>query len=460
MSTNDFIATARQRLDTLRAKHRIPGAQLAILVDGEIHELASGILNKNTGVAVTTDSVFQSGSVAKVYTATAAMRLVDQGRLDLDAKVVDVLPEFGTPDAEATARITVRHLFCHLSGTGSEFHGHPNRGDDCVELFVRDAREVPMDLPPGVVASYSNIGIITLARIVEVITGEVWDDALKHLLFEPLGLKRSFTLTEDAVRYNVAMGHLGAPGAEPEPAEMWTVHPRAASPAAHILMSAGDMARFAKLHLDGGVAADGTRIMSAESVAAMREPQSVPVDRWSVSADAWGLGWSLYDHPNYHGFGHDGSAVSQHAMLRIYPEQGVALALMTNSGAGRSLYADLFPELLASLGITMPAPFGPADPPIAADATRFYGTYEREGVTITVGEQDGVPRFRYEFTGTAAHVSPPLEGELKAVAGEGDNVFSVRFGAEGSDEDLAVIFATHNDTEYVWIGMRATPRVS
>lgn len=456
MSKN-FNAQLQDRLDTLRAEHKIPGATLAVLADGRIHEFASGVLNRDTGVAATPDSLFQSGSVAKIYTATVIMRLVGEGRLDLDAKVVDVLPEFGAPDPEAAARITIRQLLSHTGGVTNDFHGAADAtGDDALARYVAAAREVPLDLPPGTAASYGSLGIVVLGRVIEVITGTTWNQALKDLLFDPLGLKHSVTLPQEAMRHRYAWGHLGQPGTDPEPIEMFSYIPRAFAPAAQVLVSAGDLVRLARMHLDGGAAPDGTRIVAAEAVAAMQRRESTPVDRWSVSADHWGLGWSLYDQPGFRGFGHDGSAVSQHAMLRVFPEQGVAVALMTNSGNGRALYAALFPELLAALGITMPPAFGPAVPPIEVDATRFYGVYKRAGIDITVGERDGKPHLKYDFVDVAGDI-PPLEGEMKPVS---DTVFSVFMTGEGINEEMPVIFSTHNDTPYCWVGMRATPKTA
>ncbi|WP_052407785.1 serine hydrolase domain-containing protein [Allokutzneria albata] len=84
-----------------------------MLADGEVHELASGVLHRGTGVAVTTDSVFQLGSVAKVYTATLVMQLVNAAELGLDAPVASVLPGFRVADAEATRTVTVRQLLNH-----------------------------------------------------------------------------------------------------------------------------------------------------------------------------------------------------------------------------------------------------------------------------------------------------------------------------------------------------------
>ncbi|WP_436764159.1 serine hydrolase domain-containing protein [Streptosporangium sp. V21-05] len=123
------------RFDELRAAHRVPGASLAVLVGGNVHELASGVLHRATGVEVTTDSVFLSGSLAKVYTATLVMQLVDSGGLELDTPVVSVLPEFATPDPEATKTIAIRRLLSHTGGLTCDFTYDSGRGDDCLARY-------------------------------------------------------------------------------------------------------------------------------------------------------------------------------------------------------------------------------------------------------------------------------------------------------------------------------------
>ncbi|MDC7337999.1 serine hydrolase [Streptomyces lydicus] len=214
------LAHWQARFDELRAAHHVPGAALAVLVDGEVHELASGVLHRGTGVEVTTDSVFQSGSIAKVYTSTLIMRLVDSGELDLDAPVKDIVPEFGTADEEATRTITTRQLLSHTSGLTCDFTYDAGRGDDCLARYVEAAKDVALDCRPGTAVSYSGIGYNVLGRIIEVLTGQTWDEALKDRLFTPLGLERSMTLPEEALSYRVAMSHLGEPGQYPDPARL------------------------------------------------------------------------------------------------------------------------------------------------------------------------------------------------------------------------------------------------
>ncbi|WP_188196239.1 serine hydrolase domain-containing protein [Nonomuraea sp. SYSU D8015] len=449
------------RLDELRAAHHVPGAALAVLTDGRVHELTSGVLHRGTGVEVTTDSVFLSGSIAKVYTATLVMRLIDEGRLGLDTRVADVLPEFATPDPRSTAEITVRHLLSHTGGVTNDFNHDSGRGDDCLALYVQAARDVPLDCPPGTAISYGGLGYVVLGRLIEVLTGRTWDQALKDLLFTPLGLERSMTLPEEALRFRTAMSHLGEPGADPDPAPVWDLMPRSAGPAGRVIVSAGDMARFAKLHLDGGLAPDGTRVLSAEAVAAMQRREVDVPDKWTVSADGWGLGWTLYDWAGIPGYGHDGAAIGQYAYLRVVPHAGLVLVLMTNGGSARLLYADLFRELLAELaGVTMPAPFGPPAQPPAVDLAPLLGTYRREGVVITVSRGvDGGAHMRYEFIDGMKDMSPPLDMDLTPVT---PTVFAASGAGPSFSEDyMPVVFSTLSDgTACVYVGMRATPKIT
>ncbi|MEU4539597.1 serine hydrolase domain-containing protein [Streptosporangium sp. NPDC023825] len=447
------------RIDELRAAHRVPGASLAVLADGNVHELASGVLHRATGVEVTTDSVFLSGSLAKVYTATLVMQLVDSGELELDTPVVSVLPEFATPDPEATKTITIRRLLSHTGGLTCDFNYDSGRGDDCLARYVEAAREVAPDCPPGTALSYSSVGYVVLGRVVEVLTGLTWDRALKERLFAPLGLEHSMTLPEEALRFRVAMSHLGEPGADPDPAPAWDLMPRSAGPYGRVIISAGDVARFARAHLDGGVAPDGTRVLSAGAAEEMRRRVVDSPDRWTVSADGWGLGWTLYDWDGVPGFGHDGAAIGQYSYLRVVPHAGVAVVLLANGGGTGGLYADLFRELLGELaGVRMPDVFAPAANPPAVDMTRLVGTYRREGVVTTVTQDDDGARIRYEFVDGMKDFSPPLEMDLVPVS---ETVFAASGGPAFGGEHIPVVFSTLTDgTECVYIGMRVTPKVA
>ncbi|MBM7170176.1 beta-lactamase family protein [Streptomyces sp. G44] len=454
------LAHWQSRLDDLRAKHHVPAASLAILIDGDIHELASGILHRGTGVEATTDSVFQMGSIAKIYTATLIMRLAGAGQLDLDAPVVDILPEFTVADPESARAITPRRLLSHTSGLTCDFTYDSGRGDDCLAKYVEAAKGVALDCPPGEALSYSSIGYNVLGRIIEVLTGKVWDEALKDLLLAPLGLDHTVTLPEEALRFRTAMGHLGEPGQDPDPAPSWDLMPRSAGPYGRVVATAGDLARFARMHLAGGVGQDGTRILSEEAVARMQRQVVDSPDKWSVSADGWGLGWTLYDWNGVRGYGHDGASIGQYGYLRVVPSAGLAVTLLTNGGGARELYAALYRELLAELaGVRMPDAFAPPTDFPVVDFAPLVGTYRREGVVITVTERDGTGHMVYEFVDGMKDFSEPLEIELIPVT---ETVFAgTGVGAAFSEGHMPVIFSALRDgTGCVYIGMRCGPKAA
>ena len=141
------------------------------------------------------------------------------------------------------------------------------------------------------------------------------------------------------------------------------------------------------MHLTGGLAADGTRVLSEASAAAMAAKQADLPDKYSLG-DSWGLGWIRFGWDGQRLIGHDGNTIGQSAFLRLLPEQGLAVALLTNGGNARDLYEDLYREIFAELaGVAMPRPLAPPAEPVAADITPHLGTYERASVRLEVFER-------------------------------------------------------------------------
>ncbi|MEU5646720.1 serine hydrolase domain-containing protein [Streptomyces milbemycinicus] len=387
------------RLDLLRSRYHVPGAALAMLVDGEIHELVSGVLPRDTGVRVTADSVFQSGSIAKVYTATLVMQLVDSGELRLEALVVDVLPDFSIADDEVTKTVTVGQLLSHTSGIGGEFTHDTGRGDDCLAHYVEAGADVGQDCSSGTIVS------------------------------------------------------------EPEPAPVWDMLPRSAGPYGRVLVTAGDVVRSARMHLHDGLAPDGTRMLSTESAATMRQRVADCRGPWSFMANGSGHEWAQYDWDGVACYGHGRAVVGQFSYLRVVPDSGVIAALLANGGSATGFFVDLFQELLGELaGVRLPDALAPPEEPRTVDVGALAGTYEREGVRITVSESDGVPRVRLELTGVVAQYSPPIESGLAPVS---DSVLAMPgIGPVGAPW-LPLVFGTLPDcTPYVYFGMRASQKIS
>ena len=212
--------------------------------------------------------MFQIGSMTKVWTATVVMQLVDEGKLDLDAPVVDVLPELQLADADVAETVTMRHLLTHTSGIDGDVFTDTGRGDDCLENYVGRLEEAAQNHPLGATWSYCNSGFSLAGRVIEKLTGRTWDAAIQERLIQPLGLstparcprRRSCTAPRSA---------MSARGAEPQRAPSGACRAPRAGRAGQ--RDRGDVLTWARLHLNGGLAADGTRVLERESTAAMTE---------------------------------------------------------------------------------------------------------------------------------------------------------------------------------------------
>ncbi|MFI6604172.1 serine hydrolase domain-containing protein [Nonomuraea sp. NPDC050536] len=423
MSKLDEIAAwLRHRLPDLLMENQVPGAAVAVCAGDGMVEAAAGLLNTVTGVEATADSLFQIGSITKTLTATLAMQLVDEGKLDLDAPVRTYLPKFRLADDHAAVQITVRQLMCHVAGFEGDIFTDTGKGDDCLEKYVDLLREVPQLFEPGEMFSYNNAGFCVLGRIVEVVRGKPFDDCMRAHLFEPLGLTHAANDPYDAILHRTAVGHIEQePGGPIEPTRVWALA-RSNAPAGSMLaMRARDLLAFARMHLAGGLGPDGRAVLSQESVRAMRQPQVTQPDL--DQGTGWGLGWELFHRPDRAVFGHDGNTIGQSAFLRVVPERDVGLVILTNGGSAKPVFRELAGRVLGELAEVdqgeTPRP-DPAAPPL--DAARYAGTYLSSTSRTTVS-QDAEGRLwldRVPLGVTADLDEAPYRTEL--VAWRGDSV--------------------------------------
>ncbi|MEU7476639.1 serine hydrolase domain-containing protein [Lentzea sp. NPDC042327] len=418
---NDWL---QQNLPELVARHGVPGATAAVLAGDELVEAAAGVLNKKTGVETTTDSLFQIGSITKVWTTTLVMQLVDEGLVDLDAPLRTYLPEFRIADEDAAQRITVRQLLNHTAGFEGDLFTDTGRGDDSVEKYIATLHDTPQLFAPGGMFSYNNAGYTVLGRVVEVVRGKHYDRCLHEHLFAPLGLTHAATDAYEAILFRAAAGHLTHdPGQGPQLAPVWALV-RSNAPAGSMLaMSARDLLAFARMHLDGGLAQDGTRVLSPESVAAMQQVQ-VEVPKLAVMGDTWGLGWELFHLPGATVVGHDGGTIGQNAFLRLVPEQGVAVSLLTNGGNTLELYREVVGHVLRELaGVDLPAMPEPAQAAERPDGARFVGTYTSSvGERVVTQDDDGRIWMELVPKGIMAELSPERAGRTELFPWEGDTL--------------------------------------
>ncbi|SEQ17068.1 serine hydrolase [Lentzea albida] len=445
----------QRRLSAIADKHGVPGAALGILYKGQTVQAHHGVLNTATGVEVTDDTIFQIGSIGKVWTTTVVMRLVDEGLLDLDAPITDVLPELRLSDPVVGQKVTMRHLLTHTSGIDGDNFTDTGRGDDCLEKYTELLADAAQNHPLGATFSYSNAGFVLAGRVIEKLTGKTWDVAMREKLFAPLGLTRTGTLPEEALLHRAAVGHVKNEG-KLEVAPVWAL-PRSVGPAGTIFSTTEDVLAFARMHLEGGLAADGTRVLSEKSAAVMTEKQTDVPDK-NALGDSWGVGWIRFDWDGHRLIGHDGNTIGQSAFLRLLPEQDLAVTLLTNGEGARELYLELYREIFAELAdVVMPRPLVPAAEPPAVDGSRYVGRYERASITLDVSEGENGLVLDVTPTGPLAGLFPkPPQVSLIPVD---DSTFLFRESGDRSWSSL-VFYALPTGEQYVHMGVRATPKVS
>ncbi|NNH71293.1 serine hydrolase [Nocardia uniformis] len=443
----------QRRLDVIATRHGIPGVVLAISHGDQMIEAAHGVLALNTGVETTVDSLFQIGSITKVWTATVIMRLVDQGKLDLDAPLIEMLPELRLSDPDTTKRITMRHLLTHTSGIDGDVFTDTGRGDDCLERYVPELADVMCE-PIEAIWSYCNSGYSLAGRVIEVLTGLTWDAAMREMLFTPLGLEYTVTLPEEALLHRAAVGHVPGPDGALRRADRWML-PRSAGPAGLITARARDLLTFARMHLDDGVAPDGRRLLPTELVRQMRAEQAVLPGIGPGESDSWGLGWFRCDWNGHRVFGHDGGTIGQGALLRVLPEHRLAFTILTNGGAIGKVFSELSAEIATELaGVTPPEPVvPPADPP-PLESGRYIGVYESSDKRCEITDTGDGLLLRFVLLGSMGDLGfPEQKMSLVPVA---DDTFVADYDGRGW---IRVYFLYADDgTQYVFFGGRAIRR--
>lgn len=185
-------------------RQKIPGISLAVVRDGKpLIVKGYGLANLEHQVAVKPETVFQSGSVGKQFTATGIMLLVEDGKIALDEKIGKYLGEI----PEAWKNITVRQLLSHTGGMTDYPQDFDFRRDYTEDELLKRAKEIPLAFQPGEKWQYSNMGYVTLGIIIGKVSGKFYGDFLQERIFKPLGMTTTRIISEADIVPNRASGY-------------------------------------------------------------------------------------------------------------------------------------------------------------------------------------------------------------------------------------------------------------
>ena len=320
-------------------EYGVVGVAFGISKDGISRKRGFGITNIDNEQQVTTNTVFPIASISKTVVATAIMRLRDLGQIDVEAPVRAYLPKFKVKDENASKDVCIWHLLTHTPGWEGQLPT-PDRGPKTLEEFTKGLGELPQLAKPGEVWSYNNAGFGVAGHVLEAITGNTIDEALKKLVFEPLGLVRAFTLTGEAMSHRFAFPHRDIDNGETSVVRPFKLHANVS--AGGCAMTLDDLLHYAEFHLGDGTSESGQQVLTQESVLEMRTPRI----RKQPTADAMGLGWHIRTLDGVLTAQHGGTLAGHCLHTQLIPERNLAFVILTNHREGWRLNQDVANVLL------------------------------------------------------------------------------------------------------------------
>ncbi|HXY08704.1 MAG TPA: serine hydrolase domain-containing protein [Terriglobales bacterium] len=185
-------------------RQHVPGLSLLVVRDGKVRRAEGyGLANVELQAPVKPETVFQSGSVGKQFTATAVMMLVEQGKIGLEDPVTKYLK--GAP--ATWQQVTIRELLSHTAGFTDYPKNFDFRKDYSESQMLKVVEGIPLAFPPGTKWRYSNLGYLTLGIIIHQVTGEFYGDFLQQRIFQPLGMTTTRIISEADIIPNRAAGY-------------------------------------------------------------------------------------------------------------------------------------------------------------------------------------------------------------------------------------------------------------
>jgi CubicO group peptidase (beta-lactamase class C family) len=280
---------------------------------------AYGLADRTEKRPIALDTQFRIGSMNKMFTAVAALRLVEQGKLSLEDTIGRHLPDY--PNAAVAAKVKLRHLLSHTGGTGDIFG--PQFEEQRLKLrthadYVKLYGSRAPEFEPGTKWAYSNYGMVLAGALMERATGEDYYAAVRRLVFTPAGMTSTDSLPESEAVANRAAGYM-----RNEKRDAWISNadtlPWRGTAAGGGYSTAGDLFRFAE-------ALRGGKLLSArwlkEATTVQGKPERAP------EGNGYGFGLMVSAHPTR--YGHGGGAPGMNGELAIFPDLGVVVAVLSN----------------------------------------------------------------------------------------------------------------------------------
>ncbi len=380
-------AELRAQVSDLAAELEVPGVGVGVVSGDEDHQAFHGVTSVEDPLEVNERTLFQNASTGKTYTSTAILRLVERGEMDLDAPVRTYVPNLTLKDEQVARDVTLLQLLNHTAGWDGDLFDNTGEGDDALDRYVARMATIEQVTPLGSTVSYNNSSLALAGKAVENVTGKLFEDAIRELVFEPLGMDRNFYFAKELMTYRFSQGHRQSQDGTIEVARPWELG-RFGAPMGGAVTTVGDQLTWARFHMGDGTAKDGTRVLSEETLRRMQRPT---VDcPGNALGDAVGISWLLRDVEGLQVVAHGGDSAGQHSIFEMVPEKRFAITSLTNCGPNGIEFNERIRRWAfeAYLGVKIQDP-----EPMHADAemlAAYVGRYETIAAIVTVTAGDGV----------------------------------------------------------------------
>jgi CubicO group peptidase (beta-lactamase class C family) len=402
--------------DYLKRK-QIPGCAAMVRHEGNVMLLAGyGLANLEHNVRVTPETVFQSGSMGKQFTAMAVMMLVEEGKLSLDDLISKYL---ATPSSWSP--ITVRHLLTHTSGLGDypeDFSLQKNYTEaDLLKMIISQ----PLGFAPGEKWTYSNLGYVTLGILIHKVTGEFYGEFLEKRIFASLGMKNTRIINEADIIPHRAAGYAFKGGALKN--QEWVAPSVNTTADGSLYFTVEDIAKWDE-------ALEAKKLLSPAGF----EQMWTPVKLNNGSTAPYGFGWGIRKSDSGHAVLEHGGAWQGFATnIARYPDDRLSVAVLCNrAGAdaayiGKKVAGFYVPELAPRTRVAIKP-----DPAILRSYAGDYRMEDRFTIKVTVAGD------RLETTWLGQKVSMVPESETTFFEEDSDRTFRFIKGGDGKVATLVI----------------------
>ncbi|MEM1406958.1 MAG: serine hydrolase, partial [Bacteroidota bacterium] len=273
----------------------IPGVAIGVLRnDSVLYAKGLGVKSIKTGDAITTKSIFHMASVSKPFTATAIVQLMEQGKLDLDDKLIQYIPYFKMEDTRYR-EITIKHILTHTSGIPDEDDyewSQPQYDEDAAKRYASGFSETILDFEPGTEYNYSNAAYDLLANVISSVSGMTFEAYMKKFIFEPVGMTSSTFYTPEVPEDLATTPHILDDSLQIATGYHYPYNRRHA-PSSTLQSNVEDMLKWARVNLNKGEI-DGKRIYSEDSYHLLTSSQVET--QWGANR---ALGWGIREVGKY-----------------------------------------------------------------------------------------------------------------------------------------------------------------